>query len=37
MPFCDGDFLFELRLLSEAERIYKPDVLTSIASNTVGF
>ena len=37
MPFCDGDFLFELRLLSEAERIYKPDVLTSIASNTMGF
>ena len=37
MPFCDGDFLFELRLLSEAERIYKPEVLTSIASNTMGF
>ena len=37
MPFCDGDFLFELRLLAEAERIYKPDVLTSIASNTMGF
>ena len=37
MPFCDGDFLFELRLLAEAERIYKPDVLMDIAKNTMGF
>ena len=37
MPFCDGDFLFELRLLAEAERIYKPDVLMDIATNTMGF
>ena len=37
MPFCDGDFLFELRLLAEAERIYKPDVLMGIATNTMGF
>ena len=37
MPFCDGDFLFELRLLAEAERIYKPDVLMGIAKNTMGF
>lgn len=37
MPFCDGDLLFELRLLAEAERIYKPKVLEAIASNTMGF
>lgn len=37
MPFCDGDLLFELRLLAESERIYRPDVLESIASNTMGF
>jgi cytosine/adenosine deaminase-related metal-dependent hydrolase len=37
MPFCDGDLLFELRLLAESERIYKPEVLTSIATNTMGF
>jgi len=37
MPFCDGDLLFELRLLAESERIYKPDVLEKIASNSMGF
>ena len=37
MPFCDGDLQFELRLLAEAERIYKPDVLIDIASNDMGF
>ena len=37
MPFCDGDLLFELRLLAESARIYKPDVLERIASNNMGF
>ena len=37
MPFCNGDFMFELRLLAEAERIYKPSVLLDIATNTMGF
>lgn len=37
MPFCDGDLIFELRLLAESARIYKPDVLESIASNNMGF
>ena len=37
MPFCDGDLQFELRLLAEAERIYKPDILTEIANNDMGF
>lgn len=37
MPFCDGDLLFELRLLAESARIYKPTVLENIASNNMGF
>ena len=37
MPFCDGDFEFEMRLLSEAARIYDPDVLLKIAGNDMGF
>ena len=37
MPFCDGDLMFELRLLAEAERIYKPDTLLKIATNNMGF
>lgn len=37
MPFCDGDLTFELRLLAEATRIYKPDVLLKIATNDMGF
>jgi len=37
MPFCDGDLMFELRLLAESTRIYKPDILINIANNTMGF
>ena len=37
MPFCDGNLVFELRLLSEATRIYEPDTLIKIATNTMGF
>lgn len=37
MPFCDGDLMFELRLLAEAERIYEPNKLINIATNTMGF
>ena len=37
MPFCDGDLLFELRLLAESTRIYKPEVLRTIATNNMGF
>ena len=37
MPFCDGDLIFELRLLAESARIYKPDVLENIATNNMGF
>lgn len=37
VPFCDGDFNFELRLLAESERIYKPETLISIATNKMGF
>ena len=37
MPFCDGDLLFELRLLAESARIYKPEVLRTIATNNMGF
>jgi len=37
MPFCDGDLIFELRLLAEAERIYQPDILINIATNNMGF
>ena len=37
MPFCDGDFEFELRLLAESERIYKPNLLMNIANNDMGF
>ena len=37
MPFCDGDFEFELRLLAEACRIYEPAKLRAIAANDMGF
>tara|TARA_Y100000590_G_scaffold430759_1_gene544729 strand:- start:939 stop:1895 length:957 start_codon:yes stop_codon:yes gene_type:complete len=37
MPFCDGDLMFELRLLAESERIYKPNTLLNIANNDMGF
>lgn len=37
MPFCDGNLLFELRLLAEATRIYDPNTLIGIATNTMGF
>ena len=37
VPFCDGDFNFELRLLAESERIYKPETLINIATNKMGF
>ena len=37
MPFCDGDFEFEMRLLSEATRIYDIDILTNISSCDMGF
>lgn len=37
MPFCDGDIIFELRLLSEATRIYDPEILKKILSNNLGF
>jgi len=37
MPFCDGNLVFELRLLAEATRIYDPDTLIKIATNTMGF
>lgn len=37
MPFCDGDFLFELRLLAESQRIYDIPTLEKIATNTMGF
>ena len=37
MPFCDGDLIFELRLLAEAERLYDPEELLKIASHTMGF
>ncbi len=37
MPFCDGNLMFELRLLAEATRIYEPETLIKIASNTMGF
>lgn len=37
MPFCDGNLIFELRMLAEACRIYDPDILVKIATNTIGF
>ena len=37
MPFCDGNFEFELRLLAEASRIYNPKILLNIAENSMGF
>ena len=37
MPFCNGNFEFEMRLLSEAARIYEPNVLSKIASSKMGF
>jgi len=37
MPFCDGNFEFELRLLAEATRIYDPDLLLKIVNNKMGF
>ena len=37
VPFCDGDLMFELRLLAEATRIYDPNILINIANNKMGF
>ena len=37
VPFCDGDLMFELRLLAEATRIYDPNILINIANNNMGF
>ena len=37
MPFCDGNLEFELRLLAESTRIYDPNTLIKIATNTMGF
>ena len=37
MPFCDGNFEFELRLLAESQRIYNPNILIDIANNNMGF
>ena len=37
MPICDGNLIFELRLLAEATRIYNPNILKKIATNTMGF
>ena len=37
MPYCDGNLEFELRLLAEASRIYQPNILENIATNTMGF
>jgi len=37
MPFCDGNLIFELRLLAEVTRIYEPNTLINIATNTMGF
>ena len=37
MPFCDGNFEFELRLLAESQRIYEPELLNGIATNNMGF
>ena len=37
MPFCNGDLLFELRLLAESTRIYDPHILIKIANNKMGF
>lgn len=31
-PFCDGDMMFELRLLLESCKLYIPDTLTQIAT-----
>lgn len=37
MPFCDGNLVFELRLLAEACRIYDPKILIKIATSRIGF
>ena len=37
MPFCDGNFAFELRLLAEATRTYDFKILRNIAENPMGF
>lgn len=37
MPMCDGDMMFELRLLAESARIYDPDILAEICNNNMGF
>lgn len=37
VPYCDGDLMFELRLLAEATRIYDPKTLLKIAENNMGF
>ena len=33
MPLCDGNMIFELRLLAEACRIYDIEILQKIAEN----
>jgi len=37
MPFCDGDIVFEMRLLAESQRLYDPNVLEKIMTNPMGF
>ena len=37
MPFCDGSFEFELRLMAESCRLYDPKVLINISENEMGF
>ena len=37
VPYCDGDLMFELRLLAEATRIYDQKTLLKIAENNMGF
>ena len=37
MPYCDGNFEFELRLLAESSRTYEPSILQKIATNSMGF
>ena len=37
MPFSDGNFEFELRLLAESCRLYHPEKLEQIATCKMGF
>lgn len=37
MPLCDGDLVFELKLLAEACRYYDLSILQKIAENKMGF